>query len=131
VVDTSNKYYKRQIDVTNQTLEEIGVHDIPTLYIYNKFDLLNTEIKPTHFPNIIVSLLQENGISKVISFLNKELFKEFEIVEMLIPYDKGDLVSFLNEHNHVVSQEYDDIGTILHVELSQIQIGKYSQYIKK
>jgi GTP-binding protein HflX len=131
VVDTSNEYHEQQIKVTNQTLEEIGVHDIPTLYIYNKFDLLEIEIKPSNFPNVIVSLIEKEGIEQVISFLNKELFKEYEVVELLIPYDKGDLVSYLNENNNVLSQEYNDNGTVVTVELTQIQKGRYRDYLNQ
>ncbi|MCK5762071.1 MAG: GTPase HflX, partial [Candidatus Izimaplasma sp.] len=41
IVDTSNEFYEKQIEVTNNTLKEIGVHDIPVIYIYNKYDLID------------------------------------------------------------------------------------------
>jgi len=98
VVDTSNKFYEKQIEVTQETLEEIGVHDIPVLYIYNKYDLIEHEIEPTNFPNIIVSLLDNKGVSQVLDFVEKEIFKDYEVIKLLIPYNEGDLVSYLNEN---------------------------------
>ncbi|MCD6482127.1 MAG: GTPase HflX, partial [Candidatus Izimaplasma sp.] len=69
VVDTSNEFYEKQIDVTNKTLEEIGVHNIPIVYIYNKYDLLDEQIKPLHYPSVIVSLIEPNGIKKVLTII--------------------------------------------------------------
>jgi GTP-binding protein HflX len=130
VVDTSNHFYEKQIDVTNQTLEEIGVHDIPTLYVYNKYDLIDHAIEPTHFPNIITSLLSNEGISNVLDFIETELFKDYETVTLLIPFDEGDLVSYLNENTHIISQDYTNEGTVIELELSQVQKAKYANYLQ-
>ena len=129
VVDTSNQYYETQIDVTQKTLEEIGVHDISTLYIYNKYDLIDYEIEPTYYPNIIVSLLNTGGVSQVLDFIEKEVFKDYEIIKLLIPFNEGELVSYLNQNSNIVSQTYSNEGTILELELSQVQKAKYTNYI--
>ena len=129
VVDASNEYHSKQIDVTNETLEEIGIHDIPTLYIYNKLDLLKEDITPSYFPNIIISLKDNEAISQVLSIIEREVFKDYETVKLLIPFNEGDFVSHLIEHTHVISQNYTNEGTVLELELSQIQLAKYAAYI--
>ena len=129
VVDTSNKYYEKQIEVTNNTLKEIGVRDIPVIYVYNKYDLINEEIKPLHYPSVIVSLLETSGIKTVINIIERELFKDYEEVKLLIPFDKGDLVSYFNENTHIIKQEYTNEGTLITLELSQILKTKYGRYI--
>lgn len=129
VVDTSNSHYEQQIAVTNKTLKEIGVHDIPTLYIYNKYDLINHEIEPTNSPYIIVSLLNTKDVYQVLDFIEKEVFKDYELVKLLIPYSDGDVVSYLNENTHILSQEYTNEGTVIELELSQVQKSKYTAYI--
>ena len=130
VVDTSNKFYEKQIDVTNKTLEAIGVHDIPIIYIYNKYDLIDEEIKPLHYPSVIVSLLEQEGIKKVLDIIEKELFKDYEVVVLLIPYTEGELVSYFNENTHIINQEYTNDGTLITLELSQILKSRYIKYIK-
>ena len=130
IVDTSNKFYEKQIDVTNKTLEEIGVHDIPVIYVYNKFDLVDEEIKPLHYPSVIVSLLESNGIKTVLNLIEKEIFKGYEEVKLLIPYDEGELVSYFNENTHIINQEYKNEGTLITLELSKILKSKYTKYIK-
>lgn len=129
VVDGSNDYHKNQIEVTNDTLKEIGVQDIPTLYVYNKQDLMDKEIKPTYYPHVIISLLDSKGIYQVLEIVEKELFKDYELVTLLIPFSSGELVSYLIENAHIIKQEYTNDGTILKLELSQVQLKKYAKYI--
>jgi len=129
VVDTSNEFYENQIDVTNKTLEEIGVHDIPVIYIYNKYDLIDTKIKPLHYPSVIVSLLEDEGIKKVLNIIERELFKDYEVVSLLIPFNEGEIVSYLNENTNIIKQDYKNEGTLINLELSQILKSKYSKYI--
>jgi GTP-binding protein HflX len=131
VVDTSNEYYEKQIEVTQETLKEIGVPDIPVLYIYNKYDLIDYEIEPNNFPYIIVSLLDTKGVSQVFDFVEKEIFKDYEKIKLLIPFTEGDLVSYLNQNAHIINQYYSNEGTILELELSQLQLAKYANYIIK
>lgn len=131
VVDTSNVYHEDQIEVTNKTLEEIGVHDIKTLYVYNKFDLLDRTIVPSHYPNVVVSLLTENGVEKVLDLIKENLFEGCTEQTLLIPYDEGELVSYLNENSTIISQDYENEGTRIVVELNQTQIVKYEKYIIK
>lgn len=129
VVDTSNKYYETQIQVTNKTLEEIGVHDIPIFYVYNKYDLIDHEIQTTNFPYVVVSLLEEDGVQQVIDFVEREIFKDYQVVKLLIPFSEGDLVSFLNENSNIISQNYTNQGTVIELELSQVQKARYANYI--
>ena len=129
VVDTSNEFYENQIDITNKTLKEIGVREIPVIYIYNKYDLIDEEIKPLHYPSVIVSLLEQEGIEKVLNIIEKELFKDYEEVVLLIPYTEGDIVSFFNENTHIIKQEYTNDGTLITLELSQMLKSKYKKYL--
>ena len=129
IVDTSSAFYEKQIEVTNKTLKEIGVIDIPIIYVYNKFDLLEEEIKPLHIPNVIVSLIDPDCLPKVLHEIEKELFKEYEETCLLIPFDEGELVSYFNENSHIIQQEYTNEGTLITLELSPVLISKYANYI--
>ncbi len=131
VVDASNPHHDQQIETTQQTLKDIGVTDIPTLYIYNKADLLETSISPHFFPNIVISLTDPEGIEKAKTFIEDQLFKDYRAVSLLIPFKDGDIVSKLNEEAHIIHQSYEDTGTYLDVELSQNQYSTYEPYITK
>jgi GTP-binding protein HflX len=129
VVDASNPFYETQIDVTNETLADIGVHDIPTVYLYNKIDLLDHPIHPMHFPHLILSIHNNEAIPQILETIENKLFHDYETVKLLIPFDQGDLVSYLNENNHILSQEYSNDGTIVELELSPLQKRRYAAYL--
>ena len=50
---------------------------------------------------------------------------------MLIPYDKGNVVSYLNEEVTVKHTSYEEEGTLLEVEIKQSDYNKYEQYVIK
>lgn len=129
VVDASNKYHETQIDVTNETLKEIGVKDIPTLYIYNKMDKVDHILEKGFSPNLSVSFHNRDDITKVLNSIEEELFKDYELVKLLIPFKDGDVVNYFNENSNIISLDYTNDGTVLELELSQVQKGKYGQYI--
>ncbi|MCF7925268.1 MAG: GTPase HflX [Candidatus Izimaplasma sp.] len=131
IVDGSNPHHDRQIQITHQTLEDIGVIDIPSIYIYNKKDLIKTPINPHHFPHIIVSLKDEQDITLAQHFIEEQLFKNYQKTSLLIPFKDGDVVSKLNQEAHILSQSYEEDGTYIEVELSQLQRTNYDAYVTK
>ncbi len=131
VVDSSHEYHEKQIEVTNQTLKEIGVHDITTLYLYNKSDLVEQDITPSYFPNVVTSLKNGTGLTDVLSMIEKELFHHLKEVTLMIPYTEGDLISYFNEHTHIIKRDYTNDGSLITVELNPLQLSKYNTYIKK
>jgi len=58
IVDATNSEYEEQINITNHVLEELGVNNIPTIYVFNKIDLLNEHffISPKYENNIKIEL---------------------------------------------------------------------------
>jgi GTP-binding protein HflX len=131
VVDSSNPHHETQIDVTNETLQEIGVHNIETLYVYNKADLIEGFPETSHFPNVIVSLKSDEGITEVIKKIQTTLFNDYEVIQLLIPFDQGEIISHLNENSNIIKQDYINEGTLIELELSPIQKGKYAKFIYK
>ena len=93
--------------------------------------MVTHEIHPKHFPSVLVSVLEEEGVRKILDLIENELFKEYEEVTLLIPFNEGELVSYFNENTNILSQDYTNDGTLLTLELSPIEIKKYANYIKK
>ena len=113
-----------------ETLKEIGINDIPIIYLYNKSDMYNKEIIPHHNPHMVVSMKNGYDIQLILEKVEQELFKDYETVSLLIPFSEGELVSYFNENTNIIKQEYVNEGTILTLELSPILKGRYQKYIK-
>jgi GTP-binding protein HflX len=48
---------------------------------------------------------------------------------MLIPYERGDIVSYLNEQASVQTSEYEEEGTLLKVELKLADYERYQEFV--
>lgn len=57
------------------------------------------------------------------------IFKDYIKCTMLIPFDKGSLVSYLNEHANVLDTSYEAEGTKLALECRQSDYGRYQEYV--
>ncbi|MFG3434485.1 GTPase HflX [Lysinibacillus fusiformis] len=129
VVDVSNSEHGFMMDVTNETLKAVGVEGIPTIYVYNKADLAQVPYPVVSGDNIWVSAKQGVGLEELIQLVRQHIFSHYVTCEMLIPYDQGNIVSYLNEHASVSNTAYEEGGTLLSLEVKEADYAKYQQYV--
>ncbi|MEG7924134.1 GTPase HflX [Bacillus cereus] len=128
VVDYANPNYEQLIDITNETLKKIGVENIPTIYAYNKSDMVDVEIPKVQEDRVYLSAKKHVGIEELVEMIRSHIYKEYTKCEMLIPYDQGQVVSYFNNHAHVVSTSYENEGTKLEVECKTSDYEKYKRF---
>ena len=131
VVDYANPHYDQLIQITNDTLKEIGIENIPVIYAYNKSDLTETAIPRVEGHSVYLSAKQRVGLQELIQLVRSHIFKDYVRCEMLIPYDQGHLISYFNEHATVLATEYENEGTKLSLDCKHSDAEKYRQYIIK
>lgn len=129
VVDVSNEEYRFMMQVTEETLKAIGVENVPTIYVYNKSDKANVSYPVVSGDNIWIAAKQNVGLDELIDMIRKEIFSNYVTCDMLIPYDRGDIVSYLNMHASIHSTSYEENGTLLHVEVADADYNKYKQFV--
>lgn len=129
VVDVSHEQYRYMMQVTNETLEEVGVEDVPTIYIYNKADRTDMPYPFVQDNEIWMSAKEGAGLPELLQMIEDEVFKDYVRDELLIPFDRGDIVSFLNERAYVRETEYEEEGTALVVEWPTPIRNKYEAFI--
>lgn len=128
VVDVSNEEYRYMMDITNETLDKIGVEDVETLYVFNKSDRAGRDYPVYQDGQLWISAKEGAGIPELIDQIKQRIFSDYQTVELLIPFDQGDLVSYLNEHAHVLETEYEESGTKLVVELSEKDAARLANF---
>ncbi len=129
VVDVSNEEYQFMMDVTNNTLKDIEVIDVPTIYVYNKSDQANVNYPLVSGNNIWISAKEASGLDQLLEMIRQRIFSNYTKCKMLIPFDRGDIVSYLNASATVFSTEYDENGTLLMVEIKESDYKKYEEYV--
>ena len=129
VVDYSSVHYKNMMETTNSTLAEVGVKDIPVIYVYNKADLTEKEIPADDGDSIFISAKNDIGLDLLLEKIYDKIFQDYKKAVFLIPYNKGDIVSHFNENASVLDIKHEENGTKITVECRKNDIEKYKDYI--
>lgn len=128
VVDISNPDYKNHLEVTNDTLKEIGAEGIPMVYVYNKIDLIDEYV--TDEDGVYISAKKKLGMDKLIEVISSKVFDDYINCNMFIPYDKGSILSYLNDNAKIIERKYKGDGTEIYVECSNLDYEKYKEYVR-
>ncbi len=129
VVDVSNAEYRHMMDVTNATLHEVGVENVPTLFIYNKSDLAGVPYPKVSGDGLWISAKYGRGLDELLEVIKQYVFAGHVTCRMLIPYDKGDIVAYLSESATIMETEYEENGTLIKVELGSIDYDRFQKYV--
>lgn len=129
VVDVSSIEHRHMMDVTNETLQSIGVENIPTVNVYNKADLADVRYPRVQNQNVWMSAGKNEGVLELLEVIQQNLFKEYSTRKLLIPYDRGEIVSYLNENAAVKDTSYEEEGTLMTVEMPASEYERLQEFI--
>lgn len=129
VIDSSSAYYRQHIEVTNQVLSELGVDLKKVVYVYNKIDLNQYALIDPMDPYVFISVKEEKNMKTLMKKINELLFGKDRIIEVLLPYDKMNIVSYLLDNTYIHLCEYHEQGIYLKVECSPSWCERLKEYI--
>lgn len=91
----------------------------------------NTYPRTAGTNKIYISARQPESIELLVKEIIRRVYADYEEVRLLIPYDKGSIVSYLQENAQILEQSYEPEGTRLRVNCHHADAGKYDQYVVK
>lgn len=133
VVDITHLNASAQAKSVHETLTEIGAGDIPMVTAFNKIDLLRDpeqaveklEEFSSTFP---ISAKTGQGLEELLSAIEKELFESFVALDVLIPYQEGQLLSRFHEYGKVNKVENLEEGTHIVGMIPRRLLHLFSEY---
>lgn len=128
VVDSSYDGYSFHMEVTDRVLKEIGAGDKEKIVVYNKKDIAPEEPMGGDFEHFFISAKTGEGTDCLIERIREKIFAGRIRARLVIPYSRGDIVSYLCEKADVISMEYSEEGTVLDAELTEEDYGRYGSY---
>ena len=131
VVDASYENHDFHIEVTNKVLEEIGAGGKEKIMAFNKIDLVedpSSVIPVTGVDNICISAKFDRNIDELIELIKRKIFKDMVKVQLLVPYTRGDISSYLCENARVLGMEYKESGTWFEAELKAADYQRLKEY---
>ncbi len=122
VVDGSHPDPEGQITAVRQVLAEVGGDQIKEVIVVNKADLADPEVLDRlrrHEKHcIIVSARTGEGLGALRELIATELPKPDIEVDVLVPYERGDLISRIHEDGEVLASEHVAEGTRLRAKVT-------------
>lgn len=115
VVDASHPDPAAQLATVRDVIGEVGARDLPEIVAFNKSDLVDEdrrlELRGLEPTAVFVSARTGAGIDELIERISAELPAPELEVELLVPYDRGEVISRLHVSGRVLSSEYEEEGT--------------------
>ena len=129
VVDNSREDKDFQIEVTGNVIRQLGAGGAYTIMAYNKTDIAPEEPMITGGNDaVFISARTGDGMDALADAIRKAIFSDMVSASLLIPYDKGSIVSYLCENGQVDSMDYKENGTLLTGTFREADYNKYRSF---
>jgi GTP-binding protein HflX len=135
VVDASHPHVHLQIAAVEQVLEEIGAGGLPIVVALNKIDRLGSDLPlqsngiAATLPKVQVSGLTGTGVDDLLHCISKTLIAQFDALNVVIPYDRGDLVAQFHQFGTIEQEEFEEHGTRLRGYMPTNHSGPFKRFL--
>lgn len=129
VVDSSYENRDFYMEVTNKVIEQIGAGDKDQIVAYNKMDIAKSvPLDVSGHEAVYLSAKTGENINVLVEKIREKIFGGRVEMTMLIPYQRGDITSYLCENAQIFSMEYEEEGTLLHGKLEREDALRYGSF---
>ncbi|MEO7369752.1 MAG: GTPase HflX, partial [Ilumatobacteraceae bacterium] len=82
-----------------------------------------------HEGSVAVSALTGEGTDEFLQALGDRLRAMATVYELLIPYDRGDLLAAVHREGEVLTTHHDDEGVRVRARLAEASAGRLSEFV--
>jgi GTP-binding protein HflX len=133
VVDITHPQADAQMEAVEDTLVELEVDHLPTVVALNKADQLTDGHNPlgdlpSSGPTVLVSARTGQGIPELLLAIETAMIRLMEPVEVLLPYERGELVSLFYQRGQVEHEAHSANGVLLQGRLPRRLLSFFTQF---
>ena len=129
VVDSSYENRDFYMEVTNKVIEQIGAGDKDQIVAYNKMDIAKSvPLDVSGHEAVYLSAKTGENVNVLVEKIREKIFGGRVEMTLLIPYQRGDITSYLCENAQIFSMEYEEEGTLLHGKLEREDALRYGSF---
>jgi GTP-binding protein HflX len=132
VVDSSAADPAGQIAAVREVLHEIGADQVPELLVFNKADSAPDEAKRLvydHAGSVAISAVTAQGIDDLLRTIADRVRMLTAVVELLVPYERGDVLAAIHREGEVVSTSHEDGGVRVRARLTDASRGRLTEFV--
>jgi GTP-binding protein HflX len=133
VVDGSHPDPAAQLATVHDVIGDVGARDTREIVVFNKADLIDDDarllLRGLVPSAVFVSSRTGEGIDELRQVIEDALpLPEVEL-RVLLPYDRGDLVSAVHEHGMIFEETHEAEGTALHARVGAALAGRLEAFL--
>ena len=132
VVDCAAPDPEGQINAVREVLGEIDALKVPELLVFNKVDVapeVAGELQARHQGSVALSAQTGEGVERFLEVLGDRLRSITAVVELLVPYERGDVLASVHREGEVVSTFHDTQGVRVRARLADASVGRLSEFV--
>ncbi|CAB4597255.1 unannotated protein [freshwater metagenome] len=132
VVDGSAAHPEVQITAVREVLAEIGADNVPEFLVFNKADMLDdwgASLVADYEGAVVVSALKSEGLDIFMRRLSDRMRAITRVTELLVPYDRGDILAAIHREGEVVLTEQEPDGMRIRARLSEASEGRLREFV--
>jgi len=130
IVDGSDPSSETQMRAVRTVLGGIeDAAEIPEVIVFNKSDLCDEvalkRLTNLHPGAVVTSAETNQGIDVLLARIESAIDRHTVLVDLVVPYDRGDLLASLHEDGRVVKMETADEGIAVQARIRPSRLHKY------
>ncbi len=132
VVDCAAPDPQGQIAAVREVLGEIDALAVPELLVFNKADAapdVAADLQMRHQGSVAISAQTGEGIDRFLQALADRLRAITAVVELLVPYERGDVLAAIHREGEVVSTFHDTDGVRVRARLADASAGRLAEFV--
>ncbi|MDQ3757529.1 MAG: GTPase HflX [Actinomycetota bacterium] len=131
VVDSSAPDPEAQIGAVHAVLGEIEADRVPELLAFNKADVTREakRLTESHAGSVAVSAVTGEGVADLLSAIGDRLRAMADVVELVVPFDRGDVVAAVHREGEVLTEQHEDTGTRLRARLDTAGVSRFRDFV--
>ncbi len=131
VVDASAVDPEAQIDAVRSVLAEIDAAQVPELLVFNKIDRVDgsRRLVQRHPGSVAISALTGEGIGEFLRTLADRLRELDTVVELLVPYARGDILAALHREGEVLDESHEDDAVRVRACVDAATFNRFREYL--
>jgi GTP-binding protein HflX len=130
IVDGSSSDPQGQIDAVQTVLAEIGADSVPQLTVFNKSDIVADidRLVAAEPGSVAVSATTGAGMDGLLQALADRLRSLAKVVELLVPYERGDVVAAIHRSGEVLVESHEEAATRLRARLTDVDAARFREW---
>ena len=121
-----------RVDAVRSVLREIGAGDVPEQLVLTKSDDVSPEqladLRVVHPEAIALSARTGEGIDEFLALLGDRLRAMAEVIELRVPYDRGDVLAALHREGEVLVEVHEEGGTRVQTRLPAHVASRFREF---